>query len=134
MSNNKKGFSWPIQIKLVINPLQERHFISLAVILMIAGMLIMARENTELWEVELFKTLLTAITITGFLNMILGFHFSATKSDEVKTANTGKAFEAISKTADAATHPPKDVKEAAVAAAERTAEAAVEQADFERNR
>lgn len=134
MSNNKKGFSWPIQIKLVINPLQERHFISLAVILMIAGMLIMARENTELWEVELFKTLLTAITITGFLNMILGFHFSATKSDEVKTENTGKAFEAIAKTADAAANPPKDIKEAAVAAAERTAEAAVEQVDLERNR
>lgn len=126
-----RGFRFPFQIKLTLNikPLGERHFISLAVILMIVGMLLMARENVELWEVELFKTLLTAITITGFLNMILSFHFAANKSDEEKVQNTSKAFEAITETAKTASAVGSDAKEAAAVAAAKTAEAAQEQAE-----
>lgn len=122
-----RGFRFPVQIKvnLTIKPLGERHFISLAAILMIVGMLLMARENPELWEVELFKTLLTAITITGFLNMIMSFHFAANKTDEAKVENTAKAFDAISKTAQAVG---SDAKDAAAMAAAKTAEAASDEA------
>lgn len=122
-----KGFQWPVKISISIKPLAERHFISLSVILMIVGMLLMARENPELWEVELFKTLLTAITITGFLNMILSFHFSASKEDEKKTENTHKAFEAIAETAKASGS--TDVRQAAAKAAEQTADAAKAEAE-----
>ena len=123
-----RGSRFPVQIKvnLTIKPLGERHFISLAAILMIVGMLLMARENPELWEVELFKTLLTAITITGFLNMIMSFHFAANKADEAKVENTAKAFDAISKTAQAAG---SDAKDAAAMAAAKTAEAASDEAE-----
>jgi hypothetical protein len=122
--------------KLTIKPLEERHFVTLAVLLLIVGMLLMARENPELWEVELFKTLLTAVVITGFLNMILSYHFSANKTDAVKSENTAKAFEAIAATAQAATTP--DAKEAAARAAAQTADAAQHEAeqfqDLERNK
>lgn len=97
MTLNKRSF--PIQLKLTIKPLEERHFVTLAIILLIVGMLMMAREDPELWKVELFKTLLTAFTITGFLNMVVSFHFSANKSDEKKVENTSRAFEAITETA-----------------------------------
>lgn len=126
--NMKKGFQWPIRISLTIKPLAERHFISLSVILMIVGMLLMAREDPNLWEVELFKTLLTAITVTGFLNMILSFHFSRNEGDEKKTENTNKAFEAIAETAKATGS--VDVRQAAAKAAEQTAEAAKAEADL----
>lgn len=123
-----KGFRFPLQIKLnvMIKPLGERHFISLAAILMIVGMLLMARENPDLWEVELFKTLLTAITITGFLNMIMSFHFAANKADEAKVENTAKAFEAIKEATKTVN---QDSRSAAATAAAKTAEAAFEEAE-----
>lgn len=65
-------------------------------------MIIMARNDPALWAVELFKTLITVVIVTGCINMILAFYFTANKSDEQraiveekKVDNTGKAFEAI---------------------------------------
>lgn len=124
----RKGFRWPLQISVTIKPLNERHFVTLAIIGLIILMLLMAREDPELWKVELFKTLLTAFSITGFLNMVTAFHFSATKGDEAKTDNTAKAFDAITATASAA-GAPGDLKAAAVIAADKVADAAVVAAD-----
>jgi len=58
-------------------------------------MLIMAVADGSLWNVELFKTLITVVIVTGCVNMILAFYFTANKSDEVRSINTGKAFDAI---------------------------------------
>ena len=64
-------------------------------------MIIMGRDDPSLWNVELFKTLITVVIVTGCVNMILAFHFSANKTDEDKSTNTGKAFDAITATAQA---------------------------------
>lgn len=127
MSTQKRP-RWPVQLIVTIKPLEERHFVTLAIISIIVGMLMMARETPELWDVELFKTLLTAFALTGFLNMVVSFHFSANKGDETKSQNTAKAFDAITATAAAATVP-GDAKQAAVEAADKVADAAVVAAD-----
>lgn len=125
-----KGSRWPvIKINLTIKPLAERHFVTLAIIGIIVGMLLMAREDPQLWEIELFKTLLTAFALTGFLNMVVSFHFSANKADEAKVENTSKAFEAITETAKTAAAAGVDAKEAAATAAAQTAEAAHDKAE-----
>ena len=126
---DKAGFHWQWpHIYITIKPLQERHFVTLAIIAIIVGMLLMAREDPDLWKVELFKTLLTAFAITGFLNMVVSFHFSANKLDESKTENTGRAFEAITETARRSGDP-ADAKQAAVKAADKVADAAAHEAD-----
>lgn len=58
-------------------------------------MIIMARNDPSLWNVELFKTLITVVVVTGCINMILAFYFTANRADEQKSENTGKAFDAI---------------------------------------
>jgi hypothetical protein len=80
----------------------ERAWVTLALVALVWGLLQMAADNPGLWDVELFKTLLTASVVTGALNMVLAFHFTANKSDETKSENTAKAFEAITATAQAA--------------------------------
>lgn len=79
----------------------ERAWVTILLATMIAGLLSMAKQDPTLWRVELFKTLLTAAVVSGALNMVLAFHFTANKADEAKTANTGKAFEAITAAAQA---------------------------------
>lgn len=64
-------------------------------------MLLMGQHDPSLWNVELFKTLITVVIVTGCVNMILAFHFSANKSDEKRMENTGKAFDALKASADA---------------------------------
>jgi hypothetical protein len=80
----------------------ERAWVTIGLVALIWGLLQMSADNPDLWQVELFKTLLTASVVTGALNMVLAFHFTANKSDEKKTDNTAKAFEAITATAHAA--------------------------------
>lgn len=70
-------------------------------------MLIMARQDAALWNVELFKTLITVVIVTGCVNMILAFYFTANKDDEHRAAldekradTTKSAFEAITATAN----------------------------------
>lgn len=96
---------WPVQLNLTIKPLEERHAVTAGVFGLTAALLLMARENPALWDVELFKTLLTAVVVTGILNMVLSFHFAANKRDEEKSENTGAAFRAIEATARASATP-----------------------------
>lgn len=67
-------------------------------------LLLMAWDNPKLWDVKLFEVLLQGVALTGLLNMAGAFHFTANKQAEQASANTGKAFEAI--TAAAASTPP----------------------------
>jgi len=109
-----------VTIAITIKPFEERHFVTLAIFLLAVGMLMMAREEPKLWDVELFKILLQAVIVTGILNMILSFHYAANKGDEQRSQNTAKAFEAITAAATAAT--PADVSGAAVAAEQAATE------------
>jgi hypothetical protein len=51
--------------------------------------------NPNLWNAEFYKFITAAVIVTGLVNMLLAFHFSANLSDDQKTANSGMAFEAI---------------------------------------
>lgn len=69
-------------------------------------MIIMARNDPALWNIELFKTLITVVIVTGCINMILSFYFTANKSDEQRSENTGKAFDAIKAAQEATSSAP----------------------------
>lgn len=115
---------WPVTLKLTIKPLNERQAVTFAIFLLAAGMFMMARENPDLWDIELFKIILQAVVISGIIGSIIAFHFAANKTDEVKADNTAKAFDAIAAAA-AAVPPAADV---VGDAAHEVAEAAVTKA------
>ena len=79
----------------------EREWVTIAMFALDLLLLAMAYSNPGLWGVEVFKVIIQAVTLTGLLNMILAFHFTSNKIDEMKSDNTGKAFEAITATAQA---------------------------------
>lgn len=109
---HKAGPGWPT----------ERQWVSAAIIGTLWIMLQMAVNNPGLWEVKLFELILQAIALTGLLNMIVAFHFSANTGDETRAENTGKLFDAI--TASQST----SSTEAAADAAQEVADAAVAEA------
>ncbi len=89
----------------------ERQWVTIGMFALLAALLGMAASDPKLWEVEVFKVIIQAVALTGLLNMILAFHFAANKSDETKSENTAKAFDAITATANAGQPPtePADV-------------------------
>lgn len=64
-----------------------------------SGMLILARDNPELWKEELYKTILTVVLVTGFTNMILAFYFSANSGEAQGRESIGKLADAAKTTA-----------------------------------
>lgn len=120
----KRAFSFNLTIK----PINERQTVTAGFFGLAIMMLLMAREDPKLWDIELFKILLQAVIVGGLLGAILPFHTAANKIDENKADNTAKAFEAITATASAAGSP-AEIKEAATVAAEKVADAAVVAAD-----
>jgi hypothetical protein len=78
----------------------ERGWVTIATFVLAASLLKMAEVHHELWNVELFKTLLTLVIGTAIVNMILAFHFTANKADETRTQNTGKLADAFRAVAD----------------------------------
>ncbi len=125
----KSSWRWPvITVVLNIKPLGERQAVTLGIWALAVGLLLMAREDPKLWDIELFKIILQAVIISGIIGSIIAFHFSANKVDETKIDNTAKAFEAIKATATAA-GAPEDLKKAAVIAADKVVDAAAIAAD-----
>ena len=61
----------------------ERQWVTIATFGLVLVLLAMAHANPRLWDVEVFKVIIQAAVLTGLLNMILAFHFSANKGDEV---------------------------------------------------
>lgn len=120
----KWKWRWP-HIHVTIIPLQERHFVTLAIFLLATGMLLMARENPDLWEIDLFTIILQAVVISGIIGSILAFHFAANKKDVVEVEAAGRASELEA----ARQRQPLGVKEAAVEAASEVKDAAVDAAD-----
>ena len=106
----------------------ERGWIIILLASLVVGLLVMAIIDPTLWQVELFKTLLTAAVITGFLNMVLPFHFTANKSDETKAENTGKMADAMKEQAITA-RSSNEPSVAASHAADAVVEAAQQEAD-----
>ncbi|QNA85133.1 hypothetical protein G4G27_14865 [Sphingomonas sp. So64.6b] len=83
----------------------ERQWVTIGAFALAALLLGMAMHEPALWEVEVFKVIIQAVTLTGLLNMIFAFHFAANKGDEDKTRNTAAAFAAITATAQAGNTP-----------------------------
>jgi len=79
--------------------LNERQGVTLGLFAFASLLLGMAWEDTNLWEVEVFKVVLQAVVLTGLLNMVAAFHFASSKGSETARENTGKAFDAITATA-----------------------------------
>lgn len=79
----------------------ERQWVTIGLYVMASSMIWMGYLDRSLWSVELFKVIVQAVVISGFINMVLAFHFAANKSDEDKTQNTRAAFDAITATANA---------------------------------
>lgn len=90
----------------------ERGWVTIATFALAASMLKMAEVHPDLWEVELFKTLLTLVIGTAIVNMILAFHFTANKTDESKSQNTGKLADAFRAVADGASGSTTDISPA----------------------
>lgn len=107
----------------------ERAWVTILLAILIGSMLKMAEHDPSLWKVELFKTLLTAAVVTGALNMVLAFHFTANKADEAKTENTAKAMDAIAAVANATGN-----TEPAADAAQDVADAAQDEADSKKGK
>ena len=84
----------------------ERQWVTIMTYVLGASLLKMAETYPSLWDVKLFEVILQAVILQGLLNMVLAFHFSANKSDEVKVENTGKGFDAIKAVAESNTNPP----------------------------
>lgn len=101
----------------------ERQGVTIAIFALAGILLLMAWNNPKLWDVKLFEIIVQATFISGIFGSIVALHFSANKSDEAKTENTGKAFDAIKATATAAV--PVEVKQAA----DQVAQAATDKAD-----
>lgn len=78
----------------------ERQWVTAGLFWLAVFMLVMGMNDPTLWRVDTFKSLLQAVVITGLLNMVAAFHFSANKSDADKTASTKAAFDAITATAN----------------------------------
>jgi cytoskeletal protein RodZ len=104
----------------------ERGWVTLGIFSLAASMLKMAEVHPALWNVELFKALLTLVIGTGIINMILAFHFAANKADETKSENTGKALDAIKSVAENSGPPPAA---SAARGAQQAADAAQDKAD-----
>jgi len=98
----------------------ERQWVMLLTYGMGVMMLVMAYHNPLLWTVELFKTLITVVVVTGFVNQILAYHYAANKDDAEKTANTGKAFEAIAAARRGDAEDPSIIREGDVVSVEKT--------------
>ena len=75
--------------------LNERQGVTLGLFAFASLLLGMAWEDTNLWEVEVFKVVLQAVVLTGLLNMVAAFHFASSKGSETARENTGAAFRAI---------------------------------------
>lgn len=121
----KWEWEWP-HVHVTIIPLQERHFVTLAIFMLAAGMLMMARENPDLWEIDLFTIILQAVVISGIIGSILAFHFAANKKDvvEVEAAERAAELAAVQRR-----QPTVDIPPDAAQAADQVADAAAAEAD-----
>ncbi len=105
----------------------EKQLVMLTTFAMGFTMLVMARNDAALWGVELFKTLITVVIVTGCINMILAFYFTANKADEQraeldeKRADTTRtAFEAIAAASGNAVVPTDVIREGDSVTVEKT--------------
>jgi hypothetical protein len=81
--------------------MQERHWVTAGVYALTIVLLAMAWHDKTLWDVKLFEVILQAVVLTGLINMVLGFHYSASKGMETARENTGKMADAIQAVAKA---------------------------------
>lgn len=89
--------NWLVVLQMLLDRLPgwptERQLVALGTFLLLWDLLNMAFKSPELWDVEVFKVIIQAVALTGLLNMILAFHFTANKSSEQKDENLSRALE-----------------------------------------
>jgi len=73
----------------------ERQWVTTALVGTLWIMLQMTVDNPKLWDVKLFEILIQGFALTGFLSMVLAFHFAANKADDAKTESTSKMADAM---------------------------------------
>jgi len=88
--------------------ISERQWVTIGLFALTGVLLFMAGIRPTLWDNDRFNAILQAVVLTGLLNLVGAFHFSGNQSTAKATENTGKAFDAITATANAAE--PKDEK------------------------
>ena len=80
----------------------ERQWVTMGLFALTAVLLAMAGFRPALWDNDRYNAILQAVVLTGLLNLVGAFHFSGNQSTAKATENTGKAFDAITATANAA--------------------------------
>lgn len=82
----------------------ERQLVSGTTVAFAVFLILLGKTDHALWNNEFYKLIVQAVVVTGFVNMILAYHFSAKHGDETKDANTSKALD-LAKVADPVTKP-----------------------------
>lgn len=98
-----------------------RGLVGIATFALTVGVLVMYRNDPTLRDDDFFKTVATAVVITGFINAIVGWAFGDTAKGAASTDNTGKFADAVKELARS-NQGPND-------GAERVAGAAQDEAD-----
>jgi hypothetical protein len=112
-----------------MSDLTERHWVTIGIFSLTFFMLGMTIQNPKLWEIKLFEVVFQAVVLTGLLNLILAFHFSANKGSEVARENTGKLADAFKAAATAGGNATDAAAEGASAVADAAADKAHEFTD-----
>ena len=72
-----------------------RGLVGIATFSLTVGVMVMYRNDPTLRDDDFFKTIATAIVITGFINAIVGWAFGDTAKSAAATDNTGKFADAM---------------------------------------
>jgi len=70
----------------------ERQWVTIWIVLLSLLMMVGGYMRPALWEIDIYKTILQAVVITGLLNMVLAFHFSANQGQHQSSENTRDAL------------------------------------------
>lgn len=76
-----------------------RGLVGVATFALTVGLLVMYRNDPSLRDDDFFKTIATAVVITGFVNAIIGWAFGDTAKSVAATDNTGKFADAMTEMA-----------------------------------
>lgn len=82
-------------------PQTERAWVTLGIFLLAFLVVGLMAFIPELRRDDLFKVLAQAIILTALVNAVIAFHFSANKAGDQARDNVGKAFDAITASANA---------------------------------
>ena len=89
-------------------PRTERAWVTFWVFIILMSMLTMAWIEPSLWQEERFNTILQAVAITGLINMVLAFHFSANQGQQEAHKTSSDAIAIARQALDRPVEEPKE--------------------------